>query len=95
MERAENMHDKEQALSEEAIRDMKLISSAVTEIIEMAVMTVEYDDSETAIKIEPLEETIDQLEYKLKNRHIDRLKKEAVLLTVEFISLIFYPIWKE
>ena len=90
MERAENMHDKEQALSEEAIRDMKLISSAVTEIIEMAVMTVEYDDSETAIKIEPLEETIDQLEYKLKNRHIDRLKEGSCAIDrgVHFLDIL-------
>ena len=84
------MHDKEQALSEEAIRDMKLISSAVTEIIEMAVMTVEYDDSETAIKIEPLEETIDQLEYKLKNRHIDRLKEGSCAIDrgVHFLDIL-------
>ncbi len=74
MERAENMNSKEQAFSESALSDMKLISQAITEIIEMSVTAVEYDDSSTAIRIEPLEETIDQLEHQLKNRHIDRLK---------------------
>lgn len=74
MERAETMHSKEQWLSEEALRDMYLIEEAVTEIIDMAITAIEYDDSETAVKIEPLEESIDLIEYKLKNRHIERLK---------------------
>lgn len=80
MERAELMHSKEQNLSEEAIRDMKHIETAVTEVIEMAVTVVEYDDYETAKKIEPLEETIDQIEYDLKNRHIDRLKEGSCVI---------------
>lgn len=90
MERAENMHEKEQQLSEEGVRDMQLIAGAVTEVIEMAVMTVEYDDSITAAKIEPLEETIDMLEYKLKNRHIDRLKEGSCLIDrgVHFLDIL-------
>lgn len=90
MERAENMHIKEQNLSEEAIKDMKLISAAVTEVIDMAVMVVEYDDAITAIKIEPLEETIDQLEYKLKNRHIDRLKEGSCAIDrgIHFLDIL-------
>ena len=90
MERAENMHNKEQNISQEAVCDMNLISSAVTEIIEMAVMTVEYDDSATAAKIEPLEETIDQLEYRLKNRHIDRLKEGSCAIDrgIQFLDIL-------
>lgn len=90
MERAEAMHEKEQNLSEEGVRDMQLIAGAVTEVIEMAVTTVEYDDSATAAKIEPLEETIDMLEYKLKNRHIDRLKEGSCAIDrgVHFLDIL-------
>ena len=91
MESAEIMNEKNQGLSDKAVNDLNIISSAVSEIIEMAVTAVEYDDLKTAKSIEPLEETIDQLEYQLKNRHID-LKPEAVLLTVVFISLICFQI---
>ncbi|MCI7803813.1 MAG: Na/Pi cotransporter family protein [Oscillospiraceae bacterium] len=90
MERAEVMHEKEQNLSEEGVRDMQLIAGAVTEVIDMAVTTVEYDDSATAAKIEPLEETIDMLEYKLKNRHIDRLKEGSCAIDrgVHFLDIL-------
>ena len=74
MEAAEYMHEKNQKLSDNAKAELAVISKAITEIIDMAVTAVEYDDLETAKKIEPLEETIDQLEYQLKNRHIERLK---------------------
>lgn len=74
MEYAESMHDKNQNFSENAIAELKIISRAITEIIDMSVTAVEYDDLQTVKQIEPLEETIDQLEYQLKNRHIERLK---------------------
>lgn len=74
MESAEYMHEKNQKLSDNAIAELMVISKAITEIIDMAVTAVEYDDLQTVKKIEPLEETIDQLEYQLKNRHIERLK---------------------
>lgn len=74
MEYAESMHDKNQNFSENAIAELKIIAKAITEIIDMSVTAVEYDDLQTVKQIEPLEETIDQLEYKLKNRHIERLK---------------------
>ncbi|MGN0621092.1 MAG: Na/Pi cotransporter family protein [Porcipelethomonas sp.] len=74
MERAEVMHEKELYLSENAVKELNFISDAITEIIDMAITAVEYDDYKTAVNIEPLEETIDQLEYELKNRHIERLK---------------------
>lgn len=90
MERAESMNAKEQRLSDEAILDLKHIESAVTEVIEMAVTVVEYDDFTTAKKIEPLEETIDQLEYKLKNRHIDRLKEGSCAIDrgIQFLDIL-------
>ena len=40
----------------------------------MSIDAVAYNNQITAMKIEPLEETIDQIEFTLKNRHIERLK---------------------
>lgn len=90
MERAETMHSKEQQLSNEAILDMKHIEAAVTEIIEMAIAVVEYDDLTTARKIEPLEETIDNIEEKLKNRHIERLKEGSCAIDrgIHFLDIL-------
>lgn len=90
MERAELMHSKEQQLSDGAILDMKHIEAAVTEVIDMAITVVEYDDYDTAKRIEPLEETIDQIEYDLKNRHIDRLKEGSCAIDrgIHFLDIL-------
>ncbi len=74
MQYAENMNEANKKLSEVAVSELKVISSAALEIIDMAITSVEYDDLKTVRKIEPLEETIDYLENLLKNKHIDRLK---------------------
>lgn len=90
MESAEFMHEKNQKLSEGAVAELKVISKAITEIIDMAVTVVEYDDLQTARKIEPLEETIDQLEDQLKNRHIERLKSGdcAIDRGIHFLDML-------
>lgn len=62
------------SFSDNALKELKVIFSAVEEIITMAVTTVENNDVDLAYKIEPLEETIDYLNETLKNRHIERLK---------------------
>ena len=90
MESAEIMNEKNQGLSDKAVNDLNIISSAVSEIIEMAVTAVEYDDLKTAKSIEPLEETIDQLEYQLKNRHIERLKAGSCAIDrgIHFLDML-------
>lgn len=87
------MHEKNQKLSDNAKAELAVISKAITEIIDMAVTAVEYDDLETAKKIEPLEETIDQLEYQLKTGILNVSKQGIVLLTEVYISLICFQIW--
>ncbi len=74
MERAEVMHEREQEFSDEAIMDFDILKNALEEIIAMSIDAVAYNNQITAMKIEPLEETIDQIEFTLKNRHIERLK---------------------
>ena len=74
MERAEVMHEREQEFSDEAIMDFDVLKNALEEIISMSIDAVAYNNQITAMKIEPLEETIDQIEFTLKNRHIERLK---------------------
>ena len=90
MERAEVMREKDIMLSESAVKDLDFIAGAVTEIIDMAIAAVEYDDYKTATDIEPLEETIDHLEYELKNRHINRLKNGSCAIDrgVYFLDML-------
>ena len=75
IEIADKLHDMNIEFSESALRELGVISDAVQEIIRMSVETVKNNDTELAIKVEPLEETVDYLNETLKARHIERLKE--------------------
>ncbi|MBE6024353.1 MAG: Na/Pi cotransporter family protein [Cellulosilyticum sp.] len=60
--------------SNEAKLEMKKLTEAVKEIMEMAVNAFINDDIDLAKRVEPLEEVIDYLKIELKKRHVDRLK---------------------
>ena len=54
---------------------MKLMFTAIEEIVTLTTSIVEEADVKTALLVEPLEQTIDVLEEALKAKHIQRLKK--------------------
>lgn len=62
------------AFSETAKRELEILSSALTEIIDLTVEAFANGDEAMARRIEPLEEVIDEMVATLKDRHINRLK---------------------
>lgn len=76
--------------SDHARKELGVISDAVEEIIGMAIKSTEFNDINTAAKIEPLEETIDYLNETLKARHIERLKNGQCVVEsgVNFLDLL-------
>ncbi|MGN0606957.1 MAG: Na/Pi cotransporter family protein [Oscillospiraceae bacterium] len=74
MESAMNLESKQIKFSSEALEEFDTITNAIDEIVDMAVNAVAYNNVDTARNIEPLEETIDDIDSKLKARHIERLK---------------------
>ena len=66
--------------------------SAVQEIVELTVSAVETGDLSVAEKIEPLEETIDDMIALLKDRHIERLKEGTCLVSsgLVFVETLTY-----
>ena len=62
------------AFSETAKRELEILSSALTEIIDLTVEAFANGDESIARRIEPLEEVIDEMVATLKDRHIARLK---------------------
>lgn len=90
IEDAQKLDESGVVFSESARKELGVISDAVREIIGMAVDTTQNNDVNVALKIEPLEETIDYLNETLKARHIERLKKgECVVESgVNFLDLL-------
>lgn len=79
---AEEMHEKQIEFSTAAKHDIKVISSAVCDVLELATSAFINNDLETAKLVEPLEQVIDRLKRKIKASHIQRLKDGDC--TVEF-----------
>ena len=90
MELAERLNGVGAKLSEKALGELRTLSDAVSEAIEMSVSSVKTDDLSIATRIEPLEETVDKMEDTLKFRHIDRLKNGKCTIDggVVFLELL-------
>ena len=84
-ENAKEIHDKEIQLSDDAIRDLKVMQSAVKEVLDLALKALTDRDEETAHMVEPLEELIDDLSDEMKHRHIGRLQKGICTLKHGFV----------
>ena len=72
-ELALKMHTSHLEFSSTATAELDILTSAVGEIILLAVKAVEDDDETTARRIEPLEEVIDDMVLLMKDRHTARL----------------------
>ena len=92
LEFAEEMKREGTSFSSGAKRELELMCSAVQEIVELTVSAVETGDLSVAEKIEPLEETIDDMIALLKDRHIERLKEGTCLVSsgLVFVETLTY-----
>jgi phosphate:Na+ symporter len=68
-----------------AKKELELMCSAVNEIVELTVNAVETGDLSIAEKVEPLEETIDDMIALLKDRHIERLKLGTCIVSTGLV----------
>ncbi|MBR0398947.1 MAG: Na/Pi cotransporter family protein [Eubacterium sp.] len=60
--------------SPSALQEIEVLDKALNEILDIMVVSFEQDDDHLALRIEPLEEQIDDLTREIKNRHIQRLQ---------------------
>ena len=82
---AEEIHDKKIVFSESATKELSVMTAAINEILELTTTAFVNNDLEVAAKIEPLEQVIDKLKAKLKNRHIQRLQKNECTIETGFV----------
>lgn len=74
VELAQRLGTEDAIFSDMAKAELKILSDAVKEIIQITVNAFTKDDNEEAKAIEPLEETIDDMVMILRDRHTKRLK---------------------
>lgn len=82
---AEEMHDKKISFSADALKELSVITDAVTEILNITVDSFINDNIEEAAHVEPLEQVIDKLKKQLKAMHISRLQNGDCTIELGFI----------
>lgn len=82
---AEEMHEKGIKFSDDALKEISTVETAITEIVNMTVDSFIKDDDELSSHIEPLEQVIDNLKKQLKAKHIARLQKGECTIELGFI----------
>lgn len=85
IEAAGEMHTKKIKFSDQALRELKVMIKAVSEILDMSINSFINADVSLAKCVEPLEDVIDQLRNELKSRHIERLRSGKCTIELGFI----------
>ena len=84
-DRASEMQSKNLEFSGAALQDLTVLTSAIFEILELAISAFVESDLSKAYLVEPLEERIDILCDEMKLRHVDRLQEGTCSLAHGFI----------
>jgi len=85
MEVSEELHTKGLAFSEMAMKDIRVLMDALTEILTITDNAFSSADIAEAKKVEPLEQLIDDLTAQIRNKHIDRLIEGSCTIEMGFI----------
>ena len=85
LDSAEEMKEKGVSFTNSAESEFQVISSAVYEILKLALTAVLNDDITAAEKVEPLEQVIDILKEKLRTSHILRMQQGACSIDAGFV----------
>ena len=85
VESAEELTEKDIKFSEEATRDINLVTSALTEILDLTLTAFVNGDVTIARDIDPLEEIIDELKVILRDGHIKRMQLNKCTIGAGFV----------
>ncbi|MBR5507549.1 MAG: Na/Pi cotransporter family protein [Clostridia bacterium] len=85
LESAEELKEKEMQFTTDAMGELDVLCSAVSEILTLSYMAFINNNLEYARDVEPLEQVIDGLKEKLRNGHITRLKDGTCSIEAGFV----------
>jgi phosphate:Na+ symporter len=85
LEAAEEMKRKTLVFTKAAISELKVITSAVEEVMDLSLSAFLNTDKKTASAVEPLRQVIDQLKEQLRVRHIFRMQQGDCTMDAGFV----------
>ncbi len=85
LESAQEMQDKGVNFSLDGQKEVRILTNAITEILEMTADAFASNDSALAKKVEPLEQVVDELVFEIRKNHIHRLQTGVCTIELGFI----------
>ena len=85
VESAEEMTDKRLSFSVEATNEMKVLRTAINDILDITGKAFRENDVELATEVEPIEEVVDELRDQIKLGHVLRLQKSECTIEHGFV----------
>lgn len=85
VESAEEIRDKKIIFSEDAKHEINILTSAISEILDLTRNAFETNDIATATRVEPLEQVVDHLKDQIRLHHILRVQKSECTIEHGFI----------
>ena len=87
VESVQEAHSKSMKFSDHAYEELNVLSNAISEILQNALLALQNNDVEIARDVEPLEEVIDKICEKMKVHHINRLRKGSCTPEMGFVLM--------
>ncbi|MBR5903307.1 MAG: Na/Pi cotransporter family protein, partial [Clostridia bacterium] len=84
-ELAKELFDKKLSFSQSAVSELKICTDAIHEILDLTGSALLSNSSDTAKRVEPLEQVVDALTKELKNRHVQRVQAGLCTLELGFV----------
>ncbi|MBR3243827.1 MAG: Na/Pi cotransporter family protein [Parasporobacterium sp.] len=84
-ESVEEINEKKISFSETAQRELGVLEDALIEISELTIQSFIDNDTQKALRIDPLEEVIDDLCDTLKTHHIERVSRQECTIELGFV----------
>jgi len=82
---AEELREKNLKFTDKAGEELKVLCSAVNEILELSLTAFLEDDLKAAARVEPLEQVIDQIKEQMRTSHILRLRQGGCTIDAGFV----------
>lgn len=82
---AQEIREKKIVFSDQAVRELQELTSALSEILELTIRSFTENDLALAQRVEPLEQVIDALIAVAKNSHIERLQAGTCTIQTGFV----------
>ncbi len=79
------IHDKKISFSPEAKAELAVLNAALLEIVDLTEKAFCENDVSLAARVEPLEQVIDRIIFRIKNNHINRLQKGNCTIELGFV----------